>query len=745
MKDLICRRRIDLGGMWNFRVPDGEYTKRRVPGSYFCCGFSEYNRSFSWTKTPGKRVFLCTEGINYEGTVLVNGQVVGKTMPYCHDAFDVTDLLKDENEVTVQVKDIYAPFGMVAGWCCYGGIIRAIYLEERSETYFADVWFRQNLTEDLTRADATVSVELAGKVASHASVTATLSRHGETVAIAEGRNQLAFSVERPALWSPDAPNLYDLCVTLEIDGEIVDTQAMEVGFRSFKMDEKRFYLNGEPIFLAGVCRHDLGSAEKGHTLTDEDIERDMRMIKDLGVNFVRLVHYPHDERVIRMADRMGLLVSEEPGLWWSDLTNPNLTGGALEILKRTILRDRSHPSVAFWMSFNECEFTQEFLNDSVKVARAYDPDRYASGANCMNIEMTKSMFDIADIDFYTFHPYGTDPTSVANGIGVRVPIKKHFDSFVGKPLIFTEWGGWFVVDNPELFRRFCQSMKQAKNEGKLAGMFYWAFADMYEYNRADASVDGVQYEGLVTLERRPKENYYVFQKFLREINSEPVPLAPAMVVEPDGLTDTTQSVAIPLPDATASEEQQAAWEYATEESRMTQTSIVLPHRKRRYITYGPKLPQSCPSLGNLQFDARQQPLVVSEKAPRLEIPLTGKGRQLVLLGNALYTMGYPVNGEYGEVCAKLTLRYADGTETVTPLRNGYELLTVNTTFAGSKIDPISPILKKAITFSYNKNFENYRIYTLTVDLKPDTELVSMTVTSEMAERNILLYGVSLIP
>jgi len=460
---------------------------------------------------------------------------------------------------------------------------------------------------------------------------------------------------------------------------------------------------------------------------------------------VRLVHYLHDERVIRMADRMGLLVSEEPGLWWSDLTNPNLTGGALEILKRTILRDRSHPSVAFWMSFNECEFTQEFLNDSVKVARAYDPDRYASGANCMNIEMTKSMFDIADIDFYTFHPYGTDPTSVANGIGVRVPIKKHFDSFVGKPLIFTEWGGWFVVDNPELFRRFCQSMKQAKNEGKLAGMFYWAFADMYEYNRADASVDGVQYEGLVTLERRPKENYYVFQKFLREINSEPVPLAPAMVVEPDGLTDTTQSVAIPLPDATASEEQQAAWEYATEESRMTQTSIVLPHRKRRYITYGPKLPQSCPSLGNLQFDARQQPLVVSEKAPRLEIPLTGKGRQLVLLGNALYTMGYPVNGEYGEVCAKLTLRYADGTETVTPLRNGYELLTVNTTFAGSKIDPISPILKKAITFSYNKNFENYRIYTLTVDLKPDTELVSMTVTSEMAERNILLYGVSLIP
>ena len=397
------------------------------------------------------------------------------------------------------------------------------------------------------------------------------------------------------------------------------------------------------------------------------------------------------------------------------------------------------------MSFNECVFTQEFLNDTIKVARQYDPDRYASGANCMSIEMTKKMFDVANIDFYTFHPYGTDPSSVANGIGVRTPLKTHYDSFVGKPLIFTEWGGWFVVGNPELFRRFCESMKQAKKEGRLAGMFYWAFADMYEYNRADASVDGLQYEGLVTLDRRPKENYYVFQKFLRELHDEPKPLSPALTVEPDCLTDDTQSIAIALPPIVDTEEQRAAWDAATEQSRMTKTSIVLPHRKRRYITYGPKLPQECETLGNLQFHALQKPIVISDQAPKLEVALAGKGKKLVLLGNALYTCGYPVNGEYGEVCAKLTLRYADGTETVVPLRNGYELLTVNTTFAGSKIDPISPILKKAITFSYNKNFENYRIYTLTLDLNPNVDLVGVTLECEMAERNILLYGVSLIP
>ncbi|MBO5671400.1 MAG: hypothetical protein J6S41_07605, partial [Clostridia bacterium] len=304
MEGLSYRQTINLEGNWRFRVPDGEYTERRVPGSYFCCGFSEYTRRFAWTPIPGRRVFLCTEGVNYEGTVLVNGQVVGKTVPYCHDAFDITDLLCADNELTVQVKDIYAPFGLVAGWCCYSGIIRAIYLEVRSETYLEDVWFRQSLTDDLSRADATLTVTLGGKPSENTRVVAELFRNGRLVTRADGEKDLAFSVSDPDLWSPDSPALYDLRVSLEVDGVPADVWEQEVGFRSFQMDDKRFYLNGKPIFLAGVCRHDLGSAEKGHTLTDEDIERDFRMIKDLGVNFVRLVHYPHDKRVIRMADRI---------------------------------------------------------------------------------------------------------------------------------------------------------------------------------------------------------------------------------------------------------------------------------------------------------------------------------------------------------------------------------------------------------------------------------------------------------
>lgn len=112
---------------------------------------------------------------------------------------------------------------------------------------------------------------------------------------------------------------------------------------------------------------------------------DMLLIKSAGVNYVRLVHYPHDPKILDLADELGLMVSEEPGLWWSDMKNQEICAGSLEVLRRTVLRDRNHVSVAFWLSFNECIFTPEYLMDSVRVCRENDSAHMVSGANCMDI------------------------------------------------------------------------------------------------------------------------------------------------------------------------------------------------------------------------------------------------------------------------------------------------------------------------------------------------------------------------
>lgn len=106
----------------------------------------------------------------------------------------------------------------------------------------------------------------------------------------------------------------------------------------------------------GVCRHDL-YGDSGHTASYAEMRRDMELIKYVGVNFVHLVHYPHDSRIIALAYQLGLMVSEEHGLWWSDMHNEAICAGSPEVLRRTVIRRKNHVSIAIWLSFNECIFT----------------------------------------------------------------------------------------------------------------------------------------------------------------------------------------------------------------------------------------------------------------------------------------------------------------------------------------------------------------------------------------------------
>ena len=138
------------------------------------------------------------------------------------------------------------------------------------------------------------------------------------------------------------------------------------------------------------------------------------------------------------------MVSEEPGLWGSDTSLPEVANGSLEVLKRTILRDRNHPSIVFWLCFNECKFTEKFLADSATVCRKYDPTRRVSGANCMTNEETLYHYNKCKFDFYTMHPY-SDTFKRS---------KTSAEILHDKPLLFSEWGGYHVYDNPHLLLDF---------------------------------------------------------------------------------------------------------------------------------------------------------------------------------------------------------------------------------------------------------------------------------------------------
>ena len=732
------RVKNSLDGLWSFSIPGGPAELRRVPGSYPCVGDSVWSRRFSCARPAGgRRVRLCFEGIAYEGTVLFNGHRLGTMLPYSFYAFEVTNLLKDgENEITVELMDLNAPFGPSEGWRSFSGIVRSVFLEELPRVFLEDVFFHAQLSDDLLRGDCTVEFSLDG-AADGLTVCAGLYREGKLFAQSEAvdarMGSLHFSAENPALWSPESPNLYTLQVDLLQNGGVVDRYACAVGFKKLEIREGHFFLNNVQVFFTGVCRHDIWTEESGYTLTDGMIEKDLKMIKSMGANFVRLVHYPHDRRVVEAADRIGLLVSEEPGLWWSDLSNREITSRALKVLEKVIYRDRNHVSLAFWLAFNECPFDEQFLLDAVALARRCDPTRLISGANCNDVGETKAVFDKCGVDFYTLHPYGTHPTH-CNGETLENACRV----LSGKAVFFTEWGGYYVVGNPALFRDFCVEMlrlyRNKAPEPTLAGMTYWQWQDIPEYQRGEpACYDGILTEGLVTIDRVPKDTFYAFSDFIRRLHTPPVEPEGELELYGGGSPDAHyRPLALPAGKP-------ETWQRALAAARPMPGYY---WKKERRMDKGPALPRRVTRLGALCVDLPAgRPLVVSKEAGTVEIPVNASVKALWFVGQATLGKGAPLSGSRGEILGSYTLCYADGTCGEHPLRNGVELATACALIGPTRFEPRASALTPAFTLSYDKNWEIYQANLLRLGVQ-EKPLASVRVDICDPDCHLLLYGVT---
>ena len=703
-----------LNGTWLRRVGYGKFSPQEVPYSTLPVGHSECKRTFDLTQNSDK-VFLRFEGVTYFARVIVNGVEVGTMLPYSRYDFEITDIaLQTGNELLVLLEDTSPVFGPSEGWENYGGIIRSVCLLYANETYLEDAFFISELKDEYTAANFSVRVKAHGE----GEAKITLSRRGKIVCsytqkTGETLEQSLNSIE---LWSPESPALYDLSVELFSDGKKVDEQVYRVGFREFSRDGHYFLVNGKRTFLLGVCRHDT-YGECGHTLTEEQILEDFRLIKQTGCNYVRLVHYPHDKRVLDIADEMGLFVSEEPGLWWSDTANEEISSGSLEVLRRVIERDKNHPSVAFWLCFNECKFTEKFLHDSAELCKRTDPTRLVSGANCMSIEETKVHFEKCGFDFYTMHPYYATPEKI-------VECTRELQE---KPLLFTEWGGFPVYDNPRLLGDFIATMRmrwRGNDEiGYLAGASFWNWAEIHEYGRGrPACADGLLKEALIDIDRKPT---MIFEPFIREwakldevITNDTlytfIPRAGAPEGKPLSVLSSTLS---------AEEGTKKAWQAAREPIAR------YFYKKIRSHTKGPYL------LKEEFKGVYQTPYAVADGEN--VVFGGGKGKTLTFLCASL-PKGYPLDGEYGEEVAVVTVRYADGREERLPLLNGRDITTALGSFGPSRINPIAENAVRFADFHYDADHENYIVNAL--PLPVNGEIDSVEVNSSGNGYHLLFYG-----
>ena len=379
-----------------------------------------YRRRFDYpTPAAGRRLHLYFGAVNYAADVYLNGQKLGHHEGgFTPFAFEVTGLIKPQgNSLVVKVDNTRhadAVPTVSTDWWNYGGITRDVLLVETPAAYIRT--YRVQLAAG-TRERIAARVELAG-AAPGQSVTLALPEARLAVSAAVDTEGVA-TFDLPAagleLWSPAHPRLYRVEIASGPD-RIED----RIGFRMIETKGADILLNGAPVFLRGISLHEEMPARGGRAYSREDARQLLGWARELGCNFVRLAHYPHNEFMARTADELGLLLWEEVPVYWTiQWENPATLANARAQLSDLIGRDGNRASVIVWSVANETPVTAprtRFLKNLVDLAHTLDGSRLVSAA--MEVE--------------------ADPADDHHKI-VRDPLGEYTDL-----LSFNEYIGWYA-------------------------------------------------------------------------------------------------------------------------------------------------------------------------------------------------------------------------------------------------------------------------------------------------------------
>ncbi|HKY45236.1 MAG TPA: beta-galactosidase GalB [Pyrinomonadaceae bacterium] len=380
-------KRVSFNQNWSFRLNDSQWRQLNLPHDWSIEGaFSEkhpagtgggslpggigwYRKTFTMPlAAKGKLVFIEFDGVYRNSEVWINGHYLGKR-PYGYSTFEyeLTPHLVygvKPNVIAVKVDNSQQPNSR---WYSGSGIYRNVWLTTLDPVHIAH-WGTYVTTPEVSEQSATVVVKTKVNNRSNSSAPVDLStiildaagrevtRLTEKGVSAEVSQTL--KVPTPALWSDERPYLYKVISQLTRGGRVIDRYETPFGIRTFRFDvEKGFFLNGKPVKIRGVCNHhDLGSL--GAAVNTRAIERQLEILKAMGVNGLRTSHNPPAPELLDLTDKMGFIVMDEAfDVWKIQKTKFDYHLDWDEWHKRDledmVLRDRNHPSVFMWSIGNE--------------------------------------------------------------------------------------------------------------------------------------------------------------------------------------------------------------------------------------------------------------------------------------------------------------------------------------------------------------------------------------------------------
>jgi beta-glucuronidase len=478
-------------------------------------------------------VFLKFAGANYRTLVFLNKQYLGMHQGGSTPFFvEITDVIESENRLLVVVNNTRRPSNVPmdnTDWFNYGGIYREVELLRVPKTFIRE--FAVGLTGLLrfARNDETVTSLRAKRsnpendkppyIFARVRIDGAEAEGNATLRIPELAIEASIAIKdgvgciatpaAPELWSPANPKLYE--VILEYGA---DSLTEKIGFRSIHVEGREIFLNGEKIFLKGVCAHE-ESVEHGKSVTSAEIRENYALAKEMGCNFLRLAHYPHAEAAARIADEVGLLLWEEIPVYWAiDFANPATYADAENQLVELITRDINRASVIIWSVGNENSDSEErfsFMSRLVEKARSLDATRLVSAACLADHEKLlindrlAEKIDVIGINEY----YGWYDPDFS-----KLP-KLFANSDPQKPVIISEFGAdtkaGFHADKSVMYSEEFQLDVYEKQIATLSKIDYikgitpWILFDFRCPRRLNVVQDYYNLKGLLSADKKQKK------------------------------------------------------------------------------------------------------------------------------------------------------------------------------------------------------------------------------------------------
>lgn len=552
---------ISFPHTWNNKDTDDE-----TPGFYRGTGWYRRNLDIP-TSMNGKQIFIYFEGANQETEVYVNGALAGiHSGGYTRFCFNITTFIKtgEKNMLAIKVSNRFNENipPLSADFTFFGGIYRDVYLLVTENQHIATEHFASSgvfittphvnenesrvtiktiLTNDAVDV-ATIRLENSiysniGKVIfTRSTPVKTYPNENKTIEIKDVK------IEHPELWSPDSPVLYTVVTRLydTKTNRLLDEVSEPLGFRWYEFSvDKGFLLNGKSLKLIGTNRHQC-YFEKGNALTDEMHVRDIKLLKDMGGNFLRVSHYPQDPTVMEMCDKLGIICSVEIPVVNEINASEGFTTTTLNMAREMVMQEFNHPSVLVWAYMNEVLLKMPVLKDSVE-QNAY---LFAVKTLAQKLEKQITEDDPSRYTLISFHAnfdiyQKAGLTLIPKLLGWNLYQGWYSGSFEGfgnyldqlnnklpsKPMIITEYGA--DVD-PRLHSLFPQRFDYTAEYANLYHEFYikaimerkyvvgatiWNLNDFYSEDRVNA-VPHVNSKGITTLTRELKDTYLQYRAIL---------------------------------------------------------------------------------------------------------------------------------------------------------------------------------------------------------------------------------------